>query len=114
MASPAKPAPPERLANGAVLAWSPWPVAKYVIFDCWGNLAGYRREVAAAREFAAGLPGSPQEPEAPRPISRSPRALPLPEEKVMPAAPPTDERPEFFRNKSMSPWRARHVGRPGE
>ena len=40
-----KPAPPERNeTTGAVVAWAPWPVAKYAVFDCRGHLVGHRRD----------------------------------------------------------------------
>ena len=72
-----KPAPPERNeTTGAVVAWAPWPVAKYAVFDCRGHLVGYRGGLQAAREFAASLPGEPWEPPAPAPIHISPRAHP--------------------------------------
>jgi hypothetical protein len=68
----------EDFPNGACIVWDPWPLAKWSVFDCHGVHQGWRRELATAREFAAGLPGAPIEPEPPRPISRSPRVMPLP------------------------------------
>jgi hypothetical protein len=74
MVAPAKPAAPEKLPNGAVVTWTPWPVAKWAIFDGLGHLCGHRRSIEEARAFAATLPDRHWEPPVAAPINVSPRA----------------------------------------
>jgi hypothetical protein len=84
----------EDFPNGAAMIFEPWPIAKWAIFNCQAELVGYRRDAAAAREFAASLPGSPPEPSEPEPVRRSPRALPLPPVTWLPSVPGPEERGE--------------------
>jgi hypothetical protein len=92
------PTPPERNeTTGAVVAWAPWPIAKYAVFDCRGHLCGYRMEVEDARALAASLPGEPWVPPEPSPIHVSPRAHPeikaRPGVKYEEPGPQPDEKP---------------------
>ena len=110
--APAQSFKPETFPNGAAIVFLPYPWSAWSIVDCHGHHHGLRRDHGAAREFAASLPGSPPEPEPPAPIRRSPRAYPLPDSKFLPTGPQPDERPAP--DRSMSPWRGRHVVRASE
>jgi hypothetical protein len=105
----------EVLPSGAVIAYD----ALLRKWECWsprGEFCGYRHGIERARSFAAELPGQPAEPESPRVIPRSPRALPLPEAQYLPTEPRADERPmpprapevqlAYAKGKSMT-WRRR-------
>jgi hypothetical protein len=91
------PAAPEKLPNGAVIAWDRL-VEKYCILDGAGVEQGYRRSLEDARAFAAALPDLHLEAPKPAPINISPRAhtevkqragVPMYEEPVL----QPDERP---------------------
>lgn len=102
----------ETFANGASIHWLPHPHNAWSVIDAHGHHHGLRRRIEDACELAASLPGTPLEPEPLPRISRSPRATPLPPETFLPTGMQPDERP--FADRSMSPWRARNVGRPSK
>jgi hypothetical protein len=80
--------------NGAAIIFDP-QLHKHAVIDSHGVLHGYRHDAAAAREFAASLPGEPDKEPEPAPIPRSPRAVPQPEVQYLPAGIPRDERRDF-------------------
>jgi hypothetical protein len=76
----------EVLPSGAVIEYDD-VLQKW---GCWsprGEFCGWRHGIERAREFAAGLPGSPVEPEPERVIPRSPNAMPPEPAKFLPSAP---------------------------
>jgi hypothetical protein len=69
-----KPPPPFRHPiTGGVVAYDPL-IKKFVVINCEGEEAGYRRRHEDAMALAASLPGEPYVPPAPAPVHRSPRA----------------------------------------
>jgi hypothetical protein len=92
---PAQPNKPEQLPNGSVVAWDHL-LRKYAVFSPSGDLAGYRYDVERARKFASSLPVGPPPPPPPTPLSRSPRARPLPPQTFLPTTTTPEAERSFF------------------
>jgi hypothetical protein len=87
---------PWRGSNGAVVSYDPLR-RRYVIEDCEGREHGCRRDLAAAKAFAATLPGTPYVPPPEPTTNLSPRADPVLRRRLNAAEPPVplpEEMPE--------------------
>jgi hypothetical protein len=86
---------PEVLSNGATVFFDPL-LRKYGVLDGGGVFHTYRYDLPRARAFAASLPAAPPPAPPPAPISRSPRAMPLPEMTHLPTRTPSEAEPGFL------------------